>query len=592
MPAAEEPPPPAPLPQSARPRLLPRTPEEQRQPSDTSSGLLNIKLSHVYCLASTILAILAIIAATPTLTFFEVDPIAGGGKALPIYKASSQWTNSIEHVARAAAVGVAVKKGNTNVDPETRDLLHSIQQWWNTHTSDPKNPTADAEDQHFSTKEASSSFPFSLFRWFKPSSRSGNTNVRKEKKSVSLVTHKQLLRWVDPSILNPTMTLPTEIIDKILTSTPRLIVIANFLLAMTYLLHSFVASWFLGNQQGVVVDWSTSAGARERMGGFLVFKLLLISAVVAPDTLDLLILLTWYTILSCLRSLDHLAAFTTTHLAVLGQPPRPGVLKLLALVLICNIFAAACCAALFHSAGIGMVLLLTCDCALLMCDLLTHILKHLQCVLEEMHSQTLQSLETRQLELHTGSMHGQRRQTEEETKNENDHSNEAIHFDREVEPISAVEIQEESRRLDHEMEGLELTHARHITILDMIEFVLELLCHLLTVAHFCHIWSLHGVQFTLIDGVLALHLHSALSSGCKKITERRNIYSIARDLQLVFPIASEQELRKASLAGDVCCICLNTMTNNVKKVHCGHLYHTHCLRKYSKSDSFYLSYMF
>lgn len=32
---------------------------------------------------------------------------------------------------------------------------------------------------------------------------------------------------------------------------------------------------------------------RERLGGYLLFKLLLISAVVDPDTLDLLILLSW-----------------------------------------------------------------------------------------------------------------------------------------------------------------------------------------------------------------------------------------------------------------------------------------------------------
>ena len=38
----------------------------------------------------------------------------------------------------------------------------------------------------------------------------------------------------------------------------------------------------------------------------MVFKLLLISAVVEPDTLDLLILLSWYTLLSFLRSLAHL----------------------------------------------------------------------------------------------------------------------------------------------------------------------------------------------------------------------------------------------------------------------------------------------
>ena len=91
-----------------------------------------------------------------------------------------------------------------------------------------------------------------------------------------------------------------------------------------------------------VAGWCAEAVAEDviqvfhMMGNlhlFLVFKLLLISAVVAPDTLDLLILLTWYTTLSCLRSLDHLANATTTHLSALGQPPRPGVVQLLLLVL-------------------------------------------------------------------------------------------------------------------------------------------------------------------------------------------------------------------------------------------------------------------
>ena len=48
-----------------------------------------------------------------------------------------------------------------------------------------------------------------------------------------------------------------------------------------------------------------------------------------------------------------------------------------------------------------MVLLLTCDCALLAADVLSHILKHFLCVLEDLHSQTIQSLEGRQLDLHT-----------------------------------------------------------------------------------------------------------------------------------------------------------------------------------------------
>jgi hypothetical protein len=57
-------------------------------------------------------------------------------------------------------------------------------------------------------------------------------------------------------------------------------------------------------------------------------------------------------------------------------------------------------------------------------------------------------------------------------------------------------------------------------------------------------------------------------------------HRIARDLDGMFEDASELDLRKASATGDVCCICLGTMsTGNVKKVGCGHLYHTACLRE-------------
>lgn len=44
--------------------------------------------------------------------------------------------------------------------------------------------------------------------------------------------------------------------------------------------------------------------------------------------------------------------------------------------------------------------------------------------------------------------------------------------------------------------------------------------------------------------------------------------------------ASDIDIRKASAAGDVCCICLNSMlVGSVKKVGCGHLMHTNCLRE-------------
>lgn len=375
----------------------------------------------------------------------------------------------------------------------------------------------------------------------------------------------------------------TEIVDKVLTSTPRIFTIINLLLAVTYLTHSIVANFFLGEVSMLTTDntehefgvedatlMSMGVGAsasdrmhrsgRERLGGYLLFKLLLITAVVEPDTLDLLILLTWYTVLAFLRSLSYLAGITTAHTAASGQSPHRGVLRLLITVLICNISAATTCAALFHDAGMGMLLLLTCDCVLLALDVFTHFARYTQQILDEKHQTYLNELEMRQIEMHE------------------DHRN--IRESDDAESDIDEEVRLQSRRLDHEMELKDALHARLLSILDYTAFMLELFALLVTILHFIHVWVLHGVTFNLVDGVLALHLHSAVSAFGKKVAERRNHNRIARDLNSYFCDATDMELSKASAAGDMCCICLGTMTmGNVKKVGCGHLYHTHCLRE-------------
>lgn len=396
---------------------------------------------------------------------------------------------------------------------------------------------------------------------------------------------------IDPVLFQPQPL--TDLLDKILTSTPRLLAIANLLLSITYLVHTAIANLFLDLPSLSRESWS----GRERLGGFLVFKLLLISAVVAPDTLDLLILLSWYTILSFLRSLAGLAAATTAHTSQSGQTPRPGVLRLLLLVLMSDILSASVCVALFHGAGWGMVLLLTCDCALLAVDVISHVLRHLSQTIDLAHSAQILQLEARQLALHNQVREQQRQQQQQEllqgriTTTEDDEGNDNEVENEEEEDtrtrktdfsgeaaLTEEEVMEESRRLDQRMERLESLHNRRLSVLETAVFGLQLLAYTLTVVHFLHIWTLHGLQFTLIDGVLALHLHSALSAAGKKIAERRNLNRIARDLDAMFEDATEMELAKST---DVfCCICLGTMsTGSVKKVGCGHLYHTHCLRE-------------
>lgn len=80
--------------------------------------------------------------------------------------------------------------------------------------------------------------------------------------------------------------------------------------------------------------------------------------------------------------------------------------------------------------------------------------------------------------------------------------------------------------------------------------------------------------------IIALHLHSSAARILQKIYERRAMHRISREINNNFPDASDIDLRKAHAAGDVCCICLNSMlVGSVKKVCCGHLFHTNCLRE-------------
>ena len=621
----------------------PRAPPDNRNNNqnqglnnDSPTPLFYWKRRQWYCFVSSVLAMLAIVmspAGTPDSNHSSSTSATTARVGVVFFENTSSISSSSSlltsqrtvEMAKAAAVSVNSRKKQdaTSTTPPSSLDEYLSQLWGQPVLSSSKPPPllaevippSDTEPPSENTKQKA---PHPVLKWLFQHDNKQPQQQELPNNHPPLTFYQYCHSWLDPTLLQPSSTTIPDILDKLLTSSPRLLMMANFLLSLTYLLHAGVAAWFLGDDSAVLQsgdahgNWSAAtARARERMGGFLVFKLLLISAVVAPDTLDWVILLTWYTSISCLRSLDQLCHATTTHSSAASRPPPAGVWQLLTWILVCDLVSAACCAALFHAAGWGMVLLLTCDCALLATDVLVHLFQHIYSVWEHVHAHQIQRLEQRQSELHNASYqnnnnnnnnHGmwERRMTDEpqdEQEQEEDHEFEGLHQPQQqdeqedttmlahdshnIYPSESHEA--ESRQLDRRMETLELAHARRLAILDTAIFGLELLCHVLTVAHFLHIWSLHGVQFTLIDGVLALHLHSALSSACKKIAQRRNLFVIARDLHGMFPDASEQELRKASLAGDVCCICLGTMSTgisgHVKKVHCGHLYHTHCLRE-------------
>ena len=503
----------------------------------------SIRTSHMYCLISTVIAILAIITSSGS---------SNSAKSESIFHENTQSQNiqkphsrndefSIENMARAAAAAIShdnemsIKEANPDNSASNVGLLNNMLQYtffFNDDKKKQKNTKktyTDAELNPKSEQFGQKPFQFPLgLRWidsatiklreaFPQNSKSDQSSSTRTSSRIrieyttSIPFFHFFLSMVDDAILYPNEDGgATQVIDKILTSTPRLLAIANLLLAVTYLLHSFVADLFLGStnlpmsgnsQNQNMNDFARNMSAddqrhrragRERLGGFLIFKLLLISAVVEPDTLDLLILLSWYTLLSFLRSLSHLASCTTNHTSQAGLPPRRGVLRLLLLVLCCNCTAAACCVALFHGAGLGMVLLLTCDCALLALDVFVHLARHANQVLEEKHTHSLSQIEEQQIRLHAIN-----RESTDATDQET--------------------IRDQIRYLDRQFEALETNHTRHLDILDKFIFTVELMSALLTICHFLHIWSLHGLTCGLVDGVLALHLHTAISAASRKV---------------------------------------------------------------------------
>ncbi|KAL7430527.1 hypothetical protein ACHAXH_004691 [Discostella pseudostelligera] len=391
----------------------------------------------------------------------------------------------------------------------------------------------------------------------------------------------------------------TTIFNRMLTSTPRMMVMANLILVVVYLLQTAVVELFLGPLPTANVAGTNPAGqrasnlipdeasrqrraGRERLLGFTLYKLLLVSVVLESDTIDLFILISWYAFVSFLKSVSFLAGTTTNHATHSGAPPSPSALRLLLLVLVCDALAALGCAVALYDTGWNMLFLLTCDCIILGVDAVTFILRHAGVAREEAHRMVISSLEDRQLTLRASRM--------ERLGGLGDHQGDEIASERPVVHDGAVEqatdvaddlaYEDELHHLDQAIESYESAHVSRLALIGTATFALQIFALCVSVTHLVHIWALHGAGFGLLDVVLSLQMHSAISLIGRRIVDRRNVQRVTREINTRFPEASDKDIRKAIAAGDVCCICLNSISfGSVKKVRCGHLFHANCLRE-------------
>ncbi|XP_019200463.1 PREDICTED: E3 ubiquitin protein ligase RIN2 [Ipomoea nil] len=107
-------------------------------------------------------------------------------------------------------------------------------------------------------------------------------------------------------------------------------------------------------------------------------------------------------------------------------------------------------------------------------------------------------------------------------------------------------------------------------------FFLDMMTLLMALAHYVHIWWLHGMAFHLMDAVLFLNIRALLSAIVKRVKGFIKLRIALGTLHGALPDATSEELQAYD---DECAICREPMAK-AKKLSCNHLFHLACLRSW------------
>eukprot|EP00808_Paulinella_micropora_P004039 g40749.t1 len=104
------------------------------------------------------------------------------------------------------------------------------------------------------------------------------------------------------------------------------------------------------------------------------------------------------------------------------------------------------------------------------------------------------------------------------------------------------------------------------------QFLLDVLKHSLTLLHLLHIWWLAGLSLSLLDLFLFMNVKAVHTQLVRIITGFRNREMVMRVLQR-YPSVGREELEQRM---DACAICREHMTA-AKRLPCSHVFHESCL---------------
>ncbi|GLC44603.1 hypothetical protein PLESTM_001620300 [Pleodorina starrii] len=119
------------------------------------------------------------------------------------------------------------------------------------------------------------------------------------------------------------------------------------------------------------------------------------------------------------------------------------------------------------------------------------------------------------------------------------------------------------------------------------ELVADVLVHVVTLAHYLHVWLMRGPSLHLIDAVLFLDMRAVLLSLLRRLRSHLSYRAATQRLNTTFRDVHPAALAATGAAD--CTICMDEIVHVAKQLPCGHVFHLSCLRAWlqqSGTESF------